>query len=528
MKRLIKIRKVNLATLLTLLVAASVILTLIILTYSSYHSNEESLTDTYLALNYSKAEKMSDSVNSVFGSMRTNLESMKKFLEGHEEMTDGEISEQLDLLRTSSGYFNSLIWVDETALVRTVSPASVGLAGKKLTSEVTRQVLDQKEPGLTTPYMSSTGRLLILMSQPIYYEDGRYRGIIGGSIYLQEQNVLNQILGNDAVEKNGSYYFVVGPKGTLLFHPDRKQIGENVRTNSIIPKVMEGKSGMELVTNTKGVPMLAAYSHVKGPGWGIVQQTPYVHIQDSLVAQLRQLLLDMTLPFLLLLLISVFIARKLAAPFIRLGNLVDLTAEGKDVSESLKENLMKPHWNREADLLSRSVGQAIGVLEKNNQQLTTNAFTDALTGLPNRRKMDEVLAIWSSEGRLFSMLVLDIDHFKLVNDTYGHQRGDEVLKKLADTLLTVIRENDYCFRYGGEEFVLLLDDTNASKAYAMAEKIRRTIEKTELISEKTITVSLGVSEFPAHSNSIQALFELADRALYQSKSGGRNRVTVSS
>lgn len=528
MKRLFKIRKVNLATLLTFLVSASVILTLLILTYSSHHSNKEVLTDTYLALNSSKAEKMSDTVDSLFNSMRTNLESTTSFLEEHEEMTDEEIGEQLDLLRTSGGYFNSLIWVDETALVRTVSPASVGLAGKKLTSEITRDVLDQKEPGLTTPYMSSTGRLLILMSQPIYYEDGRYRGIIGGTIYLQEQNVLNQILGNDAVERNGSYYFVVGPKGTLLFHPDRQQIGENVSANSIVQKVMQGKSGKELVTNTKDIPMLAAYSHVAGPGWGIVQQTPYAHIQDSLMTQLRQLLLDMALPFLLLLLLSIFIARKLAAPFIRLGNLVDLTAEGKDVSESLKENLMKPHWNREADLLNRSVGQAIGVLEKNNQQLTANAFTDALTGLPNRRKMDEVLAVWSSEGKLFSMLVLDIDHFKSVNDTYGHQRGDEVLKKLADTLLTVIRDNDYCFRYGGEEFVLLLDETNASKAYTIAEKIRRKIEKTALIPEKTITVSLGVSEFPAHSNSMQALFDLADKALYQSKSGGRNRVTVSS
>ena len=114
MKKIFTTQKVNLATLLSLLVSVSVISTLLILAISTYHSNKESLTSTYLALNYSKAEKMSHSVESLFISMRTHLESTVEFLERHEEMTDQEIHEQLELLRVSSGYFNSFSWVDET------------------------------------------------------------------------------------------------------------------------------------------------------------------------------------------------------------------------------------------------------------------------------------------------------------------------------------------------------------------------------------------------------------------------------
>lgn len=528
MKRLINIRKVNLATLLTVLVAASVILTLLILTVSFHQSNKESLMTTYLSLNYSKADKMSHSVESLFGSMRTNLESTVDFLEGQEDMTDQEIRVQLELLRTSSGYFNSLSWVDETGLVRTISPVSVGLEGTTITSGVTKDVLDAKKPGLTTPYIGPTNRLLILMSQPLYSKDGTYRGMIGGTIYLQEANVLNHILGNDAVNKNGSYYFVVGPKGTLLFHPDRKLIGENVYQNPVVQKLTEGKSGMELVTNTKGIPMLAAYDHVPGADWGIVQQTPYSFVHSLLMDQLQQLLKNGLLPFLLLLLLSIFVARKLAAPFIRLADLVNQLGEGKEVSQPLQDVLIKPHWNREADLLTKSVVVALDLLDKNNQQLTQSALTDSLTGLPNRRKMDDVVNGWASEGRLFSMLVLDIDHFKFINDTYGHQMGDGTLKKMAATIQTVIRKQDYCFRYGGEEFVLLLSDTDAFGAYQLAEKVRERIEGIEIIPGKTVTVSLGISEFPTHANSVDELFRLADQALYQSKAGGRNRVTISS
>lgn len=527
MKSIFTTRKVSLATLLSLLVSISVISTLLILTISTYHSNKESLTSTYLALNYSKAEKMSHSVDSLFISMRTHLESTVEFLESNEEMTDQELEEQLELLRVSSGYFNSFSWIDETGIIRVNSPGGIGLEGTTLTSGVTKDVLDAQRPMLTKPYVGPSNRLLILMSQPIYSKDGTYRGIIGGTIYLQKENALNQILDNEASDTSGSHYYVVGSNGRLLFHPQSQRIGENFNEHSLVRKIAAGQSGTDITKNAMGISMLSAYSYVPEAEWGIVQQTPYSFVENLLKSELQQLLMRALVPFLFLLLLSIFIARKLAAPFNRLGILVNRLAEGKSIIQSEKEILTEAHWNREADLLTKSVSMAFETIEQNNQQLTQSAQTDSLTGLLNRRSLDEVLSVWSTESRLFSLLVLDIDYFKTVNDTYGHQVGDKVLKMIAETLCAVIRKNDYCFRYGGEEFVVLLPDTDALSAFKVAEKIRGKVEKTSYIPNKILTVSIGISEYPAQTNSVTEIFGFADSALYRSKVEGRNRSSIS-
>ena len=523
MKRLFRTRKVNLATLLTGLVCASVILTIMIMIISSYQSEKKSLTQTYLALNYSKSSKISDSVDSLFKSMRLSLEDTAEFLSKKNTLSDQEIQEQLELLRNNSRYFNSLSWIDETGLVRNIAPLSIGLKGQTITTGKTKIVLDAKEPVLTAPYTGPSGRLLVLMSQPLYDQDGNYKGMIGGSIYLQEENVLNEILGNDATEENGSYYYVVGPDGTLLFHPDQDRLGEEIKGNPVIRKLMNGQSGQEQVTNTQNTPMLAAYNVIPETGWGVVQQTPVSFMEDLLIDHIQKLAARVLPPFILLLLLCIFIARKLAAPFIRLADVMNQLALGKSVPIPSNQS----HWNREADLLTKSVVIAIKAVKENNHQLTHAAMTDPLTGIPNRRKLNETMEEWAGQNRLFSLVEIDIDHFKRINDTYGHQMGDEMLKTLVQVIQSVIREKDLCFRYGGEEFIVLFPDTAASEAYSIAEKVRMAVENKMKIEGKSVTISLGISQFPLQSASLEGLFKLADDALYRSKSEGRNRTTIS-
>jgi diguanylate cyclase (GGDEF)-like protein len=524
MKKLISNRKLKLTTLLTSLVSASVIFTTLILLFASYQSEKEALTDTYLSLNYSKSDKLSSSVDSVFRSMRTSLEETTAFLTEKEELTDEEIQEQLELLRNTSSYFNSIAWVDETGLIRNIAPLSIGLKGEIIKSGVSKEVLDSKRAALTEPYIATSGRLIILMSEPLYDNLGNYKGIIGGTVYLQEQNILNQILGNDIVDNSGSYYYVVGPGGKLLFHPDSNRIGEAPTENPVIRKLIDGESGMKRVTNTKGIPMLAAYSIVPETGWGVVQQTPVLYINEVLFDRIQKLILYMLPPFFLLLVLSIYLARKLAEPFITLAEHVNQLASGQVVSVPV----IQSHWNREADILAKSTTIAIEAVQKNNYKLIHAATTDPLTELPNRRKLNETMESWRSEGLVFSLIAIDIDRFKLINDTYGHQDGDKVLKFLADTIQTIVRKTDICFRYGGEEFVLLLPHTTSLEAYNIAEKIRLILENTNSSVGKPITISLGISEYPLHSSSLDELFSLADKALYQSKLEGRNRTTIGS
>lgn len=165
------------------------------------------------------------------------------------------------------------------------------------------------------------------------------------------------------------------------------------------------------------------------------------------------------------------------------------------------------------------------------EHLRENSMRDAMTGLYNRRFLEEYVGqlVSASQRRKspFSVLMLDLDFFKQVNDTYGHEAGDKVIKTLADILARNVRASDMVVRYGGEEFLMVLMDTGAEAAAAVAEKIRGEVEATKIplpgmMLQKTI--SIGVSEFPEDSDTFWQVVKFADVALYKAKSAGRNRV----
>jgi diguanylate cyclase (GGDEF)-like protein len=167
------------------------------------------------------------------------------------------------------------------------------------------------------------------------------------------------------------------------------------------------------------------------------------------------------------------------------------------------------------------------------KRLEEMATTDGLTGLLNKRTLTElaVQKVKSADrfGKQLSVLVCDIDHFKRVNDTYGHDVGDVVIKGLADVLRRVKRDTDAVGRFGGEEFVVVCEETDEQGAALLAERIRQELcasaFKTEL-GMLSVTCSVGVASFPAAGRTWEAMFKATDEALYASKRGGRNRVTV--
>jgi len=164
------------------------------------------------------------------------------------------------------------------------------------------------------------------------------------------------------------------------------------------------------------------------------------------------------------------------------------------------------------------------------------ALIDELTSTFNRRFLEEVLAkmILPGERRrnqLLSLLMIDLDHFKLVNDTFGHPVGDIVLKTVASTLHRALKESDTLARYGGEEFVVVLPQTDTAAALAVAERLRVAVEGLSLrklapATPDHVTISVGVATYPSQAKTVQELIRLADEALYQAKSLGRNRVIV--
>ena len=163
------------------------------------------------------------------------------------------------------------------------------------------------------------------------------------------------------------------------------------------------------------------------------------------------------------------------------------------------------------------------------------AITDQLTGLFNRRYMSRHLGTLISNanatGKPVSFLILDIDYFKSVNDGHGHDIGDEVLKEFANRISANVRGIDLACRYGGEEFVVVMPDTDMSLAFSIAERLRKSIETTPVVISRApgklnITISIGIAATQGPGDTAEALLHRADQALYSAKRNGRNRVVT--
>lgn len=202
-------------------------------------------------------------------------------------------------------------------------------------------------------------------------------------------------------------------------------------------------------------------------------------------------------------------------PIFQYGEFTGYIGSTRDVSEKKRYELKLSHY--------------IGELRQINETLEKTALVDSLTGAYNRRKFDDELnSIIGQRDNwkvYFSLIFLDIDHFKKVNDRYGHKVGDAVLQRLSGLIRENLRVTDTLFRWGGEEFVIILPEADLENALMIAEKIRKVIHKYDFGIGQKVTVSLSVGEHKPHEDTDEVLVRL-DNALFEAKSKGRNRVVA--
>ena len=214
---------------------------------------------------------------------------------------------------------------------------------------------------------------------------------------------------------------------------------------------------------------------------------------------------------------------------------VPLTAQKKVIGLLMVSHYASPAFNRDAQMVLKLVQNQVTIVVDNARLYEAArqlAITDGLTKIYNHRFFQELFEKeYKRSDRyntVFSMVMLDIDHFKRINDTYGHLCGDEILKGLATLIKSCLRSMDVVARYGGEEFAILLPETNGPEAVQTAERIRRAVEETAFMGTEQglkITVSQGVATYP--SPDVHDRFDIiakADEALYEAKESGRNRV----
>jgi diguanylate cyclase (GGDEF)-like protein len=208
---------------------------------------------------------------------------------------------------------------------------------------------------------------------------------------------------------------------------------------------------------------------------------------------------------------------------------------GGEVIGSVLLSRPDPYSEAEQQRIRESVSQAAPVLAnlRNLAVAEMRAATDGLTGLPNKRAVTDALKRTFAQAAMtrvpLALLLLDLDHFKQVNDQYGHAAGDQVLASVGAALRSVVRAQDFAGRNGGEEFAILLPETEIAAALGIAERVRATIAELTLPgTDVPVTVSVGVACFPNHAGTLERLEQLADAALYVAKLQGRNRVEVAS
>ncbi|AMP37303.1 sensor domain-containing diguanylate cyclase [Ralstonia solanacearum] len=510
----------GLGGLILLLALGSVLLTMANAMYSSYRTQRDLLIRNALEANRVYAAKLAESTDSAIGVTRQELAYGAGLLATHME-DPARLAEEAERLRQQTGSLNSVVIVRRDGAVIAASPASLQL--KSMRSDWGRRLLDSRIPEISKPFRAPTGRLLIFLSHPVIDGQGHLLGYVGGTIYLNEKNLLHTIFVHHYY-RDGSYIYVVDRDGTVIYHPNSGYVGDMSRANPAVAEVMTGGAGAQRIKSLHGVDMLAGYAPVASTGWGIVVQKPTeVTLRD--LNGLMLVTLSHSIPFFALSIVFIWwFARSISRPLVELASQARLVA----TPERLERIKTVSSWYIEAHRLKRALLRGTRLTSSRLARLNHEALTDPLTGLYNRRGVANALRLHAGAGQPqpFSAVTLDVDHFKRINDRNGHDVGDQVLKHIATLIREQARHGDITGRIGGEEFIILLPGATPDGAFKTAERLRRAVEARPNPTGQVVTVSLGVAHYPLSSGEVDAVLKLSDLALYQAKRNGRNRTVL--
>ncbi|ARP89647.1 GGDEF domain-containing protein [Bordetella genomosp. 9] len=512
--------RIDLRRLILWLCLCSVLLALGNSFYASYRVQREILLNNTLEGNRVYAAKLASTTDTFVRTVQMELAYSALMLADMATRPDKLADEARRLMRQND-HFNSVVIVNAEGRVLAVDPAVPNLLGAQLESGPAQQALRTRHPAISEPYVGLTGRWVILSSHPIFDPAGNYAGFIGGTLYLHEKNALHSLLG-EHYYRDGSYLYVVDRTGTLIYHPQRWRIGETISGNAVIDDLMQGQEGEQRVVNSKGVDMLSGYALVPATGWGLVAQRPVAGTLQRM-DELLWLTVRNTLPLLLILLVCIgWLSGLIARPLWQLAR----AARHMDDGEASDRIRNVKSWYFEAAQLKRALLTGLGSINHKMRSLRRESTTDALTSLLNRRGLLKALEEFTATGVPFSVAVIDIDHFKAINDRHGHDAGDEVIRALASLMRQGSRSNDVLARAGGEEFIMLLPATTLDDAVRAAERLRTAMATAVNPAGDRVTISIGVSRYPDHGKEVRAVLKEADKALYHAKNNGRNLTCV--
>ncbi|WP_413283562.1 diguanylate cyclase [Vibrio sp. MA40-2] len=511
--------RLNLRKLILLLAVVSVVITLLNALYSIYKVEGDLIVDNTLESNRVYSEKMAEVTDTFIASAQSQLKysASTLSLRMNDELY---LQQETDRLRNQTQTFNSVVVVNASGKIISVSPETVQIKGIQVSSQNALQSLTEKRPLVTNPFTSVAGNYLISISHPIFSPQGNYLGYVAGTIYLEQKNILSSILGKHSYE-DGTYLYVVDRNKTIIYHPDINKIGQIVEKNIAINKVDKGETGSLELVNSSGVHMLAGFSPISRSGWGVIVQrdrlVTLAELNQQVLNVVKELIPVVIVTFIFIWVSSIFISR----PLWELASAVKNFEQQSNSRNDL--NHINP-WYYEVSHLKTTLVKAFNIMSTTINQLHSDSHTDAMTGLLNRRGLEQAIESFNLYNVPFSVLAVDIDFFKKVNDTYGHDQGDALIIAISNAMLEEARQEDVVCRYGGEEFLIFLAKTNLQVANNIAERLRKKIEQYSFPTVGHVTVSAGLSHWSGQPMKIEDVIKHADEALYEAKRNGRNQV----
>lgn len=376
----------------------------------------------------------------------------------------------------------------------------------------------------------------MLASAPLYDMKGNSIGVIVFELNLN--TFFEHIQSTTGLGKSGETLIVKRVGDTVRYlNPLRHKLDLSsgpvkMGDQRAIPAQLaaSGQSGFGITYDYRGVEVVAAWRTIPAAAWGIVVKTDAVEAFAPVIGLRDDLLAAGALAFTLGMLFSLWLAHSMSQPIRALQKAAEELGHGN------LEYQVPVESNDEIGQLSRTFNRMVLNLREitaSRDQIRHLANHDALTGLPNRLLLEDRLQQALIEGRredeLVAVMFLDLDGFKGVNDTYGHEAGDVLLKQVAIRLLHCVRERDTVARLGGDEFVIIFINVKGLSTVEMiARKVVRSFERSFDISGFTLNVStsIGVSLYPQHAASPDDLMQLADEAMYQAKRAGKNRFCI--
>ncbi|WP_126993197.1 sensor domain-containing diguanylate cyclase [Thermosipho globiformans] len=377
------------------------------------------------------------------------------------------------------------------------------------------------------PYKEiKTKEWLVSMGKALYDKNGNLTGVVAIDTSV---NKINELINKKDNNFDSLYSYILNKNQEVIFHPNKEYISKAVK--ELVNKNFDFSSNegyFEYKLNK--YDKIAYYTNLDFLGWTVVT---VVNKEEIILKIIHGLFFPISIVVFISISIGIWLTfslyGKIISPITKLKERIQKIANGHLINNDFR------YPDNEIGIIAHEVEKFtekelyrknIELLEL-NKKLKYLSERDQLTDLYNRHKMNKEIRKhyynYKRYGRPFSLLMVDIDKFKKINDTYGHMVGDEVLKKLAKILVKNVRKSDIVSRWGGEEFLILLSETNLEQAIEVAEKIRKIIETEIFPKDIKITVSIGVDSVENYEH-IKDLLIVVDEKLYKAKENGRNRV----